>query len=538
MKRISTLLVAMTTVCCLSLRAQSTTTYTDIATGLKFELQDSKAQTGNQVALIVADDSYSTITDLVIPQTVKRLTGKTTFAEYIVVGISANAFKSNKSLKKVTLAQNALVQIGKSAFQGCTALEEVDLSIHWSSSITDIEKITLSINFAKEITVTIGKVEKVMNELFPSVFDGCTSLKTVKLSEYHTEIGTNAFKDCAALESVNLDGLASLTTFDDYAFSGCSSLKNIYIGDKVTTFGKHVFEGCTALNYVEWNTALVGDFTAPDDSNPSPFYDLRDNADFEIENLSTMTRVPAYFCYGIKNIYGPCMAEEIGAHAYEGCTNMDINTISLEGIKKIEESAFDGPKFIQVQLPAVPPVIYDENVFGDVRNTAQFYVSSALCEAVEPYEADANWSKFNIDATGSRKVPKIEHVVLDEHPTGAGTSMTLSNPTFPIIPTCNNPYFTAVIRDEAVARCYDALGNETIIPFGYYEYKGEKYYTRTVELYQTNVDDVLTVVFTADVPDAVEDLKSDTNYRKVVRDGQLLILHNGKTYNALGAEVK
>ncbi len=535
MKRTLTLLVALTTICSLSLNAQVTPTYTDPITKLEFQLVDSKAETGAKVAMIVPNDSYSTMTELVIPSSVMRLKSKSSFEEYRVVGINANAFKGIKSLKKVTLDENAMVQIGLSAFQDCSALEEVDLRIHWSSELSAGTVAKLIIDFVKEITVG----ETVFYELFPSVFAGCTSLKTVKLSGFHTKIGKNAFKDCASLESVNLEDLKSLTTFDDYAFAGCSSLENIFIGDKVSTFGKHVFEGCTSLSYVDWETALVGDFTSPEGTNPSPFYDLRDNESLEIENLSAMTRVPSYMCYGIKNLFGAVIAEEIGAHAFEGCTNMYVKTLTLNGVKKIEESAFNGPSYKQVRLPEVPPTIYDENVFGDIKNTAQFYIESSDCNAVDPYKADANWSKINVESKGGWKTPEVELVILDEYPTGTGTSRSVSRPIFTLIPTCENQSFRAEMGAEASARCSDAGGNVTVIPFGYYEYKGEKYYTNVVTLDMTNQTDVLKVVYTANVPEAVDNVKGNKdNSRKLIRDGQIFIQHNGKTYNLLGAEVE
>lgn len=538
MKRTFTFFMAMIAICSLQIQAQSiTTTYIDPTTGLVFTLQDSKAQTGKKVAMIVADAvAYKSMTEITIPPSVKRMTGKTSFEEYRVVGISANAFKNNTSIKKVTLGEDAVIQMGKSAFQGCTALEEVNLAIHWSSSLTTAMRVALLTNFVKEITV--GKT--VMYELLPSVFEGCTSLKTVKLSLFHTKIGKNAFKDCSALESINLDGLVSLTTLDDYAFAGCSSLENIFIGSNVETFGLHVFEGCTALSYVEWEASSVADFTAPDGTNPSPFYDLRDNESLEIENLGTMTRVPAYFCYGVKNILGACALEEIGAHAYEGCTNMQFKTIALNNVKKIEEAAFNGPEFIRVELPATPPVIFDENVFGDARNTAQFYINDIDCDANAAYLADANWSKFNIEVLGGMGTPKTEMVVLDEHPTGAGTSMSTPGPGFTVYATCTRPEFTAVMREgNDVATCWDADDTETKVPFGYFEYKGEKYYTHTVTLTMTNPADVLKIVYTADVPDALDNMKAGkAEYKKVIRNGQLLILRNGKTYNILGAETE
>jgi len=38
--------------------------------------------------------------------------------------------------------------------------------------------------------------------------------------------------------------------------------------------------------------------------------------------------------------------------------------------------------------------------------------------------------------------------------------------------------------------------------------------------------------------EAVESQKSKTESKKIIRDGQILIIKNGKTFNALGAEMR
>ena len=58
-------------------------------------------------------------------------------------------------------------------------------------------------------------------------------------------------------------------------------------------------------------------------------------------------------------------------------------------------------------------------------------------------------------------------------------------------------------------------------------------------LYTTNHPeyDTFGCVYNQD-PTAVEDISTTSSYQKILHEGKLLILHNGKIYNVLGVSVK
>ena len=64
-------------------------------------------------------------------------------------------------------------------------------------------------------------------EIGSSAFKGCTVLKSITLPARLTEIGSFAFKDCTSLESITLPD--RLTESAWLAFLGCTSLKNIIL---------------------------------------------------------------------------------------------------------------------------------------------------------------------------------------------------------------------------------------------------------------------------------------------------------------------
>ena len=110
------------------------------------------------------------IIKLSIPATIK-IQGKA----YKVTQIADNAFKNNKTLKKVKIGENVKT-IGKNAFKGCTKL--------------------ISLTLGKNI-VTIGN----------SAFEGCTAIKKITITPKVSTIGAKTFYNCKRLKTVTIESL-------------------------------------------------------------------------------------------------------------------------------------------------------------------------------------------------------------------------------------------------------------------------------------------------------------------------------------------
>jgi hypothetical protein len=99
-----------------------------------------------------------------------------------------------------------------------------------------------------------------------NAFYGATALKTVTLPNV-TKIGTNSFRECDSLESVDLPkvdvdiptyafqnstalkhvNIPLVTRLQNRAFSGCSGLEKLDLGN-VTAIGNYVFTDCSSLS--------------------------------------------------------------------------------------------------------------------------------------------------------------------------------------------------------------------------------------------------------------------------------------------------
>lgn len=128
--------------------------------------------------------------------------------------IGERAFKDNDFITNISLPYH-LIEIGDSAFWGCTELRTVS---HYDS---DLER--------------IGE----------NAFWNCTSLISFETMGFDLVIDKNAFRGCSSLSHVRLmDGVKEIRS---NAFSRCTSLKHITIPKTVTHIANNAFNKCYQL---------------------------------------------------------------------------------------------------------------------------------------------------------------------------------------------------------------------------------------------------------------------------------------------------
>lgn len=82
-------------------------------------------------------------------------------------------------------------------------------------------------------------------------FSTCSNLKEVTLTPVKS--GGYVFKDCTALQSVNLQGVSDIS---DSEFAGCTALAKVNGADALVSIGNSAFEGCSALDAFTFGRSL------------------------------------------------------------------------------------------------------------------------------------------------------------------------------------------------------------------------------------------------------------------------------------------
>ena len=135
-------------------------------------------------------------------------------------------------ISKVVIAEG-VTSIGAYAFQGCTALTEVEMP----SGITKIGR---------------------------NAFYNCGRLTHMVIPAGVDMIAARTFYGCASLQWVSIPD--SVTRINDFAFYNCSALTSVYIPQVVTHIGENTFWGCDALWHVlyqgsesSWEQQYIGE---------------------------------------------------------------------------------------------------------------------------------------------------------------------------------------------------------------------------------------------------------------------------------------
>lgn len=133
-----------------------------------------------------------------------------------IVGIAANAFKAENSIKNVVIP-DTYTYISDYAFYDCDSLISV----------------TLPANLE-----TIGT----------GAFASCDILANINIPATLKEISQFAFQDCKSITAMDLSNIEKI---QKGAFFNCTSLQTITVSDKIQYATKEAFVGCTSLVYNE-----------------------------------------------------------------------------------------------------------------------------------------------------------------------------------------------------------------------------------------------------------------------------------------------
>lgn len=206
--------------------------------------------------------------------------------------IKTNAFEHTYNFESISFP-DSVKKIGASAFLQSgirTVRLPNELSVAGNTMFKDCFNLTTVNNFPK-LTMTITATSNAGKLMFQN----CRSLKTVNFNANATKLPQAAFKDCIALESLDLTGIteiANVSSTSDNTFIGCSGLTELTLDASMTTLPGALFFGCPALKTVYRSDYLAAD---KDVTDPTKTYRVTNQG---IYDLSQITKLDGSGAYG------------------------------------------------------------------------------------------------------------------------------------------------------------------------------------------------------------------------------------------------
>ncbi len=99
--------------------------------------------------------------------------------------------------------------------------------------------------FAGNSTITSVKLGQFISDISANAFCNCTALQSIEWSDCVESISESAFYGCISLNTQLPDTVTSIAS---NAFTDCTSLESVTISENITSLGENVFSGCTNLN--------------------------------------------------------------------------------------------------------------------------------------------------------------------------------------------------------------------------------------------------------------------------------------------------
>lgn len=188
-----------------------------------------------------------------------------------------------------------------------------------------------------------------------SCFASCFNLVSIDVPKYLESIGTNAFRTCNMLKEFFMPD--SIKYIKSGIFENCSSLKYVRLSESITEVPQNCFKGCGLLTSIHLPESLntIG-YGAFENCSFSVIY-MTDNVEYISDNafkncvtlrsirlserLKRLSNNMFAGCAGLESIYIPDNVEDIGQYTFSDCVSLKYVSLpkSMQGFPRF---SFDG----------------------------------------------------------------------------------------------------------------------------------------------------------------------------------------------------
>ena len=418
------------------------------------------------------------------------------------------------------------------------AFKEGDYTI--PGTVTSLEEEA----FATSLLLTSVTIPNTVTRIPEGAFRECGRMAHIGFPEQLTEIAPWAFTDCRSLKSINIP--ESVTTIGFDAFSRCDSLTTVYIHSGVTSLGD--IEGNANGSAFNACKGLMSINVAPDNPN---FCSI-DGVLFS-KDRKTLWQFPCGRKGGYSIPYG---TETISSYALYKSDSLRTVTIPST-VTRVEPLAMGYCHTLDSVIcyaETLPATNWIDHIGDDIFSASHQVKLFVPAQSVEAYQAAKSWNLVAAILPISANQIEVPEIVLTP-----GTSSVAV--VWPAVKDAET--YELIIRDEnGNTICTLVFGSDGVlrtIAFHAPARKnaprqtqtagfsftltglesGKTYsYTLTSKDIDGKVLDTATGSFTTQTPMGMEDINEDRQGYKMLRNGQLLILRDGKTFNALGIELR
>ena len=450
-----------------------------------------------------------------------------------VTSIGRYAFQGCHGLTSITIP-HSVTSIGESAFSSCYGLT----SVIWNAeNITDnyeyrFGSFVYSPPFYDSGSLITSQITSFtfgdsVRHIPAYLCYGMKNLTAVTIGNSVTTIADDAFQDCSSLTAITIPN--SVTSIGRMAFYGCSALTDVTIGNSVTTIGEWAFNSCYSLTSLTIGNNVIS---------------IGDCAFQECSKLTSVTI--------------PNSVTSIGWLAFADCSKLTSVTIP-NSVTSIGSGAFSRTGIYNDESNWKNGVLYISNclICADEDEVSSAYIIKEGTRLIANYafgycssltSVTLPNSITSIGSSSFADCSKLTSITIPDSVTSIGYA-TFYNCESLISVTIGSGVTS--IGEEAFSWC-ESL-KEVICYAEKVPEMGEKVFDNTpqnkatlyvladaLEDYKAAEQwkEFCTILPIQETENDLECIISPSaNTHKFVRNGQIIIIRDGKTYNAQGAVI-